>query len=96
MKPRKFNPNARRQKFDTKKKQQQQQEISNTPPNQKFKGRVPVRKDALAKHDRGTGIELEKVKTFTRRKKLESKEKIIQFSAEHAARTEILLTEDAG
>lgn len=65
-------------------------------PNPKFKGRVPIPKEKLEKHSRGEGLQVDKVKTITQQKKLRRKEKNIQFSTEQAARTETLLTEEAG
>lgn len=65
-------------------------------PNPKFKGRVPIPKEKLEKHSRGDGLQLDRVKTLTHKKKLERKEKNIKFSNEEAARTEILLTEQSG
>lgn len=90
MKPRKFVP----KKSIEIKSNKKVKKISN--PNPKFKGRAPIPKEALEKHSKGEGLQLEKVKTFTHRKKLERKEKNIQLSTEEAARTEILLTEEAG
>ncbi|GLH06176.1 uncharacterized protein GBIM_11675 [Gryllus bimaculatus] len=53
--------------------------------------RVPVAKEKLARHSRGTGLSEAVTNT-----KLLTKEHEIEYAIEQAARTEILLTEDAG
>lgn len=89
MKPRKFVPN--KPKYNHKKQFQ-----SSNKPTPQFKGRVPIPKEALEKHSRGEGLQLDKVQTLTHKKKLELKEKNIEFSNEQAARTETLLIEESG
>ncbi|XP_044259955.1 WD repeat-containing protein 46 isoform X2 [Tribolium madens] len=65
-------------------------------PNPKFKGKVPIPKELLKKHGRGEGINPKGVRTNTHQKRIEKKEKIIQFATKQAARAEVLLTEDEG
>lgn len=65
-------------------------------PSPKFKGKVKPSEELLKKYDKGKGVNLKSVRTSIRRKKIEKKEKNIKFAIEKAARTEVLLTEDAG
>lgn len=50
----------------------------------------------LEKYSKGVGVNEKAIRTGIHRKKFERKEKNIKFQTELAARTEILLTEDAG
>ncbi|XP_060526060.1 WD repeat-containing protein 46 isoform X2 [Cylas formicarius] len=68
--------------------------ISN--PNPRFKGKAPIPKELLEKYSKGEGVGLKGVHTKVHRKKIEHKEKSIKFANELAARTELLLTEEAG
>ncbi|CAG9865230.1 unnamed protein product [Phyllotreta striolata] len=65
-------------------------------PNPKYKGKVKPPKELIEKYSKGEGVELRNVTTSVHRKRIEKKEKNIKFSAEHAALTEVLLTEEAG
>lgn len=69
-------------------------QISN--PNPKYPGKAPVPKELLEKYSRGDGINKSGIKTGIYKKKLEHKERNIEFTTEQAARVEILLTEDTG
>ncbi|XP_067004515.2 WD repeat-containing protein 46 [Anabrus simplex] len=61
-----------------------------------FPGRAPVPEEKLQKHSRGVGLDEDGIKTNFFKKKLKKREKIIAFSTEQAARTEILLPEESG
>ncbi|XP_014252144.1 WD repeat-containing protein 46 [Cimex lectularius] len=61
------------------------------------KERIPIPPKVLAKHSRGTGMKrLNEVENKSLRTKMLRKEKTIEWAEKQAARTEILLTEDAG
>ena len=61
-----------------------------------FPGRKPVDPEKVEEHSRGEKMDVTKVKTKFKQRELERKEKQIAFAAEQAARTEILLSEEAG
>lgn len=65
-------------------------------PNPKYKGRIPIPDAVLKKYDKGEGVDQSSIKTKLHRNKIERKEQNIKFATELAARTEILLTEQAG
>ncbi|CAG9766722.1 unnamed protein product [Ceutorhynchus assimilis] len=60
------------------------------------KKRYKVPKEWLDKYSKGEGVNLKKVKTNVHQKRIEHKEKQIQYATDIAAKTEILLTQDAG
>lgn len=62
----------------------------------KSTGRPPVPKEKLLKHSRGEGMDGSGVKVKLLKKKIEKREKMIEYSTEQAARLEILLPEDSG
>lgn len=69
--------------------------------NRKRPGRTPVdKKELLAKHSKGPGINLKRktslIKNKVLRTKLREKEQDIEKAVEASARTELLLTEDHG
>lgn len=61
-----------------------------------FPGRKPVEDEKVEEHSRGEKVDVKKVKTKFKQRELERKEKLVAFAAEQAARTEILLAEEAG
>lgn len=63
---------------------------------EKGAGRPPVPKEKLLKHSRGEGLDGSGVKVNLLKKKLQRREKIIEYSTEQAARLEFLLPEDSG
>ncbi|KAF5290807.1 hypothetical protein FQR65_LT11511 [Abscondita terminalis] len=85
--------NGDKKKFVTK-KQSARKKLPN--PNPNYPGRLPIPKDILDKHSRGSGINKTGIKTKFYRKKQNYKESNIKFAHDLAARTEILLTEDSG
>ncbi|XP_026278492.1 WD repeat-containing protein 46 [Frankliniella occidentalis] len=64
--------------------------------NDKFPGRPSVPKEKLLKHSRGEGLDGTGVKVNLLKKKLQKREKIIEYSTEQAARLELFLPEDSG
>lgn len=65
-------------------------------PNPKFRGKWKPPPELIEKYSKGEGVNLKGVKTSIHQQKLEKREKKIKFAVEEAARTEILLPEDAG
>jgi len=68
--------------------------------SKKHSGRVPIKKEILAKHSRGSGPELKRktsaIKNKVWREKLKQKEQAIEEQVEASARAELLLTEEHG
>ncbi|KAE8743621.1 hypothetical protein FOCC_FOCC010765 [Frankliniella occidentalis] len=62
--------------------------------NDKFPGRPSVPKEKLLKHSRGEGLDGTGVKVNLLKKKLQKREKIIEYSTEQAARLEFLEADD--
>jgi len=62
----------------------------------KYPGKAPVNEKWLAKHDRGQGINHERVKTKFHKKMAKRREEVAASVEETAARTEILLDQDGG
>lgn len=61
-----------------------------------YPGRAPVDKKKLLYHSRGDGLEGSGIKTNYKKKKLQNREKKIEYSVEQAARAELLLPEESG
>ncbi|XP_053988894.1 WD repeat-containing protein 46 [Hylaeus volcanicus] len=70
------------------------------PRRDEYRGRPPISKEKLAKHSKGEGIDLKgktsTIKNKVLKKKLKTKEKVIQRTIQDTARAELLLTEDYG
>ncbi|KAG8236507.1 hypothetical protein J437_LFUL013344 [Ladona fulva] len=70
----------------------------------RFKGRendgvittVPIPKEKVMRYNRGEKIDIKGVRGKIHKRQLESKEQLIGFSNEQAARSELLLTEETG
>lgn len=58
--------------------------------------RPPVPKEKLRRYSRGEGLDGSGVKVNLLKKKLQKREKIVEYATEQAARLEMLLPEDAG
>lgn len=61
-----------------------------------FPGKKPVEPEAVERHSRGEKVDTDKIRTKFKKKEQERREKRIEFATEQAARSELLLQEDAG
>lgn len=61
-----------------------------------YPGKKPIDPESLERHNRGEGVDTEKVKTKFKQKEQARREQRIEFAAEQSARAEILLGEEAG
>ena len=61
-----------------------------------FPGKKPVDPVALERHNRGEGVNTEKVKTKFKQKEQQRREQRIDFAEEQSARVELLLQEEGG
>ncbi|XP_012176127.2 WD repeat-containing protein 46 [Bombus terrestris] len=70
------------------------------PTRKKYRERVPISKEMLAKHDKGEGIDLRatstNIKNKVMRQKLKKRENTFNNTIKDTARTELFLTEDYG
>jgi len=62
----------------------------------KFPGKKPIDPEALERHNRGEGVNTEKVKTKFKQKEQQRREQRIEFAEEQSARVELLLQEEGG
>ena len=62
----------------------------------RFPGKAPVDEEALARHDRGAGVDAKRVKTKFGQKMAKRREEAAASVEETAARAEILLDSEAG
>jgi len=61
-----------------------------------FPGKKPIDPVALERHNRGEGVNTEKVKTKFKQKEQQRREQRIEFAEEQSARVELLLQEEEG
>jgi len=64
--------------------------------NDPFPGKKPIDPEAMERHNRGEGVNTEKVKTKYKQKEQERRETRIEFAQEQSARMEILMQEEGG